>query len=383
MADSLLPDTSNLRCWAEIDLEALRHNAAVCRSLSGRNCGVMAIVKADAYGHGLERVVAALSESADWFGVANVREAERARSVTRNAPTGILILSPATPAEIEPIIAGGFSGSVSTIEEVDAYNTAASCLEMTVNLHAVADTGMGRMGAPPESFVALVSAIRDGRHTELEGIDTHFPSADEDPEFTQSQIEQFSGLLKEIAPESSCHIHLGNSAGLIGFHNETPFATLTRPGLALYGINPMNSESTPSEPELLPVMSLKTRVTLVREIPPDTSISYGRTFISSRPMTVATLGVGYGDGYLRHLSGVGAEVLIGGTRCPLLGRVTMDQIVVDVSHLNTKVRCGDVATLIGNQGEMNITANDLAAKAGTIPWEILTGITSRVERVST
>nr|MBP6784700.1 alanine racemase [Verrucomicrobiales bacterium] len=157
----------------------------------------------------------------------------------------------------------------------------------------------------------------------------------------------------------------------------TPFATLARPGLALYGISPLPE----AQVNLTPVMSLKTRVTLVRRIRPGTGISYGRTFIADREMTVATLAVGYGDGYSRHLSGKGTEVLIAGQRCPILGRVTMDQIVVDISHLTTPVKSGDEVVLIGTQGSGEITVSELAAKAGTIPWEILTGITNRVARV--
>ena len=233
------------------------------------------------------------------------------------------------------------------------------------------------MGCQPSALSALVEQIRQNAHCELEGIETHFPSADEDADFTRAQIEVFRSLLKEVNPGSGCHVHLGNSAGLIEFHARTAFATLARPGLALYGVSPLPDAAV----ALTPVMTLKTRVTLVREIPSGAGISYGRTFVSKQPMKVATLAVGYGDGYTRHLSGKKAEVLIGGSRCPVLGRVTMDQIVVDVSHLSGEVKSGDEVVLIGAQGTERITVSELAEKAGTIPWEILTGITNRVERV--
>ncbi len=337
----------------------------------------MAIVKADAYGHGLKEVVACLSDSLDWFGVANFREALRARAAAGERRPHFLILSPAIPEEIEPIVANGFSASVSLPSEVEAYATAAARLGVKACLHAVVDTGMGRMGCQPSAMAALVEQIRQNHHCQLEGIETHFPSADEDAEFTLSQIEVFRSLVQEVSPGPGCHVHLGNSAGLIGFHDRTAFTTLSRPGLAIYGVSPLADSAV----ALTPVMTLKTHVTLVREIPSGAGISYGRTFIAKRPMVVATLAVGYGDGYTRHLSGKKSDVLIGGRRCPVLGRVTMDQVVVDVSHISGSVGSGEEVVLIGTQGTEQITAGELADKAGTIPWEILTGITNRVERV--
>ncbi len=366
------------RCRAEIDLAALRHNAALCRRLAGARCGVMAIVKAGAYGHGLSEVVAALAGEVPWFGVANLREARLAHAAAQGREEGILILGPATPEEIDPLVAEGFSASVSLPGEVEAYAAAAARFGTFARLHAVVDTGMGRMGCRPEHFPDLVGRIRHERRCRLEGLASHFPSADEDEAFTRKQIRSFADLVGRIAPEPDCRIHLANSAGLLGYQGEMPFATLVRPGLALYGISPLGGVGA----GLRPVMSLRTRVTLVRDLPAGSGISYGRTFFTEDPMRVATLAAGYGDGYPRHLSGSGASVLIGGRRCPLLGRVTMDQIVVDVSEIGD-VKTGDEAVLIGSQGEEEIPAAELAAKAGTIPWEILTGITSRVERVYT
>jgi len=363
------------RCWAEIDLGALRQNAALCRSLAGPGCEMMAIVKADAYGHGLPEVVGALSGIATWFGVANLREARRTRAASNGSERGILVLGPATPEEVEPLVAEGFSGAVSLPEEVAAYESAAARLGTTARLHAVIDTGMGRMGCLPDDAGALVSAIRSNAHCQLEGLASHFPSADEDRTFTLDQIKSFKTLAAALAPGAGCQIHLGNSAGLLGFQGEMTGMTLVRPGLALYGISPFPGEGS----GLCPVMSLKTRVTLVREVPAGTGISYGRTFITERNSRIATLAVGYGDGYPRQLSGAGADVLIQGRRCPLLGRVTMDQILVDVTELPSVAR-GEEAVLMGKHGDGEITAIEIAQRADTIPWEILTGITSRVER---
>jgi alanine racemase len=336
----------------------------------------MAIVKADAYGHGLPEVVAALSGIATWFGVANLREARRTRAASAGTERGILVLGPATPEEVEPLVAEGFSGAVSLPEEVAAFESAAARLGTTARLHVVIDTGMGRMGCLPDEATALLAAIRSSPHCQLEGLASHFPSADEDRAFTLDQINRFEALVATLAPDPGCQVHLGNSAGLLGFQGGMTGMTLVRPGLALYGISPLPDEGG----GLRPVMSLKTRVTLVRDVPAGTGISYGRTFITDLDTRVATLAVGYGDGYPRHLSGAGADVLIQGRRCPLLGRVTMDQILVDVSALES-VHRGEEAVLMGRQGDEEITTSVIAALAGTIPWEVLTGITSRVQRV--
>lgn len=364
------------RCWAEVDREVLRHNAEVCAALAGPGCGIMAIVKADAYGHGLPEVVAALADRVAAFGVANLVEARRVREAAGDRLRQCLVLGPAAPDEIGPIVAEGFSGSVSQPEEVATYGEAAAQAGTRARLHAVADTGMGRIGAAVEGFPELVEAIRRHPHCDLEGLATHFPSADEDRDYTLDQIGRFKALVGSVGPEPGCQIHLANSAGLIGYASGMPFATMARPGLALYGVSPMPEMGT----DLRPAMSVKTRVTLVRKVPAGTGISYGRTFVTDRPTVVATLAAGYGDGYPRHLSGSGAEVLVGGRRCPLLGRVTMDQVMVDVSGV-AEVRAGDEAVLIGRQGDEEITASEVARLAGTIPWEVLTGITGRVVRV--
>jgi len=336
----------------------------------------MAIVKADAYGHGLEEVARELSQSVGSFGVANLSEALRIREALPALSIPVLILSPATPNELPEIVAAEFAASVSTLEEVTAFEAHAAEAGKQAILHAVADTGMGRMGIAPDQFASLVKAIQASPHCTLSGVNTHFPSADDDSEFTGKQIARFADLLGHLALPESCEIHVANSAGLLGYEDLMPFATTVRPGLALYGISPFDQ----SETELLPVLEWKTVVTLVREIDPGTSISYGRTFISEKPMRVATLGIGYGDGYSRHLSGQNASVLIAGKRCPILGRITMDQVVVDISHLDEIVKSGDEVTLVGSQGNEKITVSELAERAGTIPWAIFTGITSRVER---
>lgn len=369
------PGDAPPRSWAEVNLAAIRHNASLCRALAGRGCGIMAVVKANAYGHGIGEVAAALLGSVEWFGVANLREALRLREATQGRAERILLLGPALPGEVEGIVAAGVSASVSLPEEVEAFCAAAARVGRPARLHAVVDTGMGRIGCLPERFAAFVERIRAAPHCLLEGIASHFPSADEDANYTRDQIRRFRALAAPLASGAECLVHLANSAGLIAYPGELPFATLARPGLALYGVSPLPGAA----PDLRPALTWKTRVSLVREVPRGTGISYGRTCTTMRPSRVATLAAGYGDGYPRHLSGAGAAVLVGGRRCPLLGRVTMDQIVVDATDAGPVAR-GDEAVLMGRQGGEEIPAAELAAKAGSIPWEILTGISARVLR---
>lgn len=363
------------RCWAEINLTALTRNAAFCRSRAG--CPIIAVVKADAYGHGVTEIARALAPHAGAFGVANIREALLLREILPDPAVPILILSPATPVEIPAIVAAGICASVSTPEEVSAFNAEAARAKRRALLHAVVDTGMGRIGSTPKTFPALIESIKIHPHSLLSGIYTHFPSADEEADFTTGQIGEFARLVESLDLPENCAIHMANSAGLLEFQERMPFVTMARPGLALYGISPIESHAD----KLNPILEWKTRVALVRDVSAGTSISYGRTFVAGKPMRVATLAIGYGDGYPRHLSGKSAFVLIAGRRCPVLGRVTMDQIVVDISLVDEAVNCGDEAVLAGSQGAEKITISELARKAGTIPYEVLTGITNRVERI--
>jgi alanine racemase len=375
--------SENLRCWAEIDLSALRHNAAVASRLAGPGAGVMAIVKANAYGHGLAEAVCALRGVVAMFGVANVHEAEavNAALAADSAPEaerpGIFVLGPALPGERPAIVAGGFVPAISSLREAAAYS-ALSYLShgRPVSVHLAIDTGMGRMGIAEENIRDTIQEILRMPDLAIAGIATHLPVADEDEQFTRGQLARFQGLLagiREMCVDAS-FIHSLNSAGLFRFPHYA--GTLVRAGLMLYGSSPLPEHQA----ELRPALALKTRITLIRDLPAGHGVSYGRTFITPRPMRVATLAIGYADGCNRHLSNQGADVLIHGARCPLLGRVTMDQIMVDVSHV-AEAAIGDEAILIGSSGAQEILAAELAAKAGTIAWEIFTSIGPRVQRL--
>jgi len=370
--DSPSKSVDQLRAWAEIDLGAVAENARACSRIAGADCKVLAVIKADGYGHGIREIAAALAPLPEvfGFGVANVTEAQAiAGAIVDGQP--VLILGPVLPSEREAVVAGGFSAELSNGDEAAAFARIARSLDRRASIHVAVDTGMGRMGSMPDELAALVAAVRSSGWLQLDGIATHFPSADEDADFTREQICDFGRLVDEF--DEPILIHAANSAGVLAFSDQIGFANLVRPGLALYGVAPVKEHRE----ALTPVMSLKSRVTLVRDLPAGHSVSYGRTYITARSTTVATVGIGYGDGYPRSLSGNGADVLIAGQRCPLLGRVTMDQIMVDVSALQNRPEPGDEVVLIGGE----IDAMEIAERAGTIAWEILTGITQRVVRV--
>lgn len=382
-----------LRSWVEIDADAFRHNLEAARRLASSGTEAMpvaGVVKGNAYGHGLDLAVAALADGVDFFAVANLGEAAvirenceqlvNNRGISSQKPSGerILILGPALPDERGQIVKGRFTPIISNLEEARAYASLVPPGER-FPVHLAVDTGMGRIGVWHEEALPLAKAIVALPGLELEGVATHLPAADEDRPGTLAELalwRTFLLRLKESGITPRYH-HAYNSAGTIGYSaTAAENGNLIRPGLMLYGISPL-----PEFQSLLrPVLAWKTRITLIRDVPAGRSLSYGRTFVTPAPMRVATLGTGYADGYFRQLSGTGADVLISGRRCPLLGRVTMDQILVDITKA-PEVTTGDEAVLIGRQGDGEILASELAEKAQTIPWHIFTAITARVKRV--
>ena len=381
------------RCWAEIDLGALRHNAGVVRRQIGPRPKIMAIVKANGYGHGVENVAQALFGNAsrnpknatyadlppvvEMFGVANLREAVQLGEIAD--PSRVFILGAALPFEREEIVRRGFVVTISSLEEALAYDELSQRLckpSLGQKVHLVVDSGMGRMGAWKEESVELARQVLSQTKLRLLGVATHLPVPDEDEDFTQKELRSFELIVNDLEQNGVARplVHSLNSAGVIRFAEHA--SDMVRVGLMLYGCSPVPE----FQEKLKPVMALKTRVTLVREIPAGRGISYGRTFITQAPTKVATLAIGYADGYQRALSNKGTDVLIGGKRCKVLGRVTMDQIMADVTDV-PGVDCGSEAVLIGQQGGEQIFASELAEKAGTISWEIFTGIKNRVERV--
>ena len=356
------------RAWVEIDTAALVENLAFAREASG--CGIMAVVKAGAYGHGLEVISRVLEKSGvEFLGVANIGEARRIREA--GVSSRIYLLGATWEEEREEIVARNITPCVSSVEETAAFNAIAARRGVRLAVHIAVDTGMGRGGFLAEGITENFAELAAMGSLEIEGIASHLSSADEDEDFTWRQIRSFEETVERLGgPGKFRWRHLSNSAGILGY--PVNCLNLARPGLMLYGISPI-----PGYQEALKnVMTLKSRVTLVRTLPAGHGVSYGRSFVTTRPTRVATVGIGFGDGYPRHVSGKGAEVFIRGAKHPVLGRVTMDQIMVGLPD-DSDVRCGDEVELFG----ANIPVASVAAQADTIAWEILTGITPRVQRI--
>ncbi|HHW28151.1 MAG TPA: alanine racemase [Syntrophomonadaceae bacterium] len=365
--------------WAEIDLDALKNNVQEMRRITDPSAQLMAVVKANGYGHGLEQTArTALQCGATWLGVALLQEAVTLRDKGITAP--ILILGYTPVEDAAEVISHDISQTIFTVEDARAFAAVAHRLGKKAKVHIKIDTGMGRLGFCPQGdTLDKICSLSQLPDLEIEGIFTHFATADEaDKSFAEEQFMRFQQLLKQLAVR---HIyikwrHCANSAAVI----DLPYThlDLVRPGIALYGYYPspyVNRDLV----KLLPVMSLKARVALVKEVAGGCSISYGRKYIVKKKTSIATIPLGYGDGYSRLFSNQG-EVLIRGKRAPVVGRVCMDQLMVDVGHL-PDVQQGDEVVLLGRQEGEEITADELAGKLGTISYEVLCMISERVPRV--
>lgn len=359
------------RAWVEVDVEAIAHNLNIARRAAG-GAQVMPVVKANAYGHGLETVARRLDgEGPAFFGVANVGEARRlAHAEVRTRP---FILGPTPPQEREEILLRSWGCTVSTMDEAEHFEQLASMYDRTMTVHLAVDTGMGREGFLPEQLGSVAPRLKALSHLRVEGVMSHFPSADEEPEFTRAQAGVFADCVRELrAHFDLSYCHIAASAGLLNY--EIPVANMVRPGLIIYGVSPVES---PWAAELRLTLRLLSRVVVVRELPAGHGVSYGRSWVTPAPTRVATVGIGYADGWSRRLGGAaGACVSIAGQQCPVLGRVTMDMLMVDVSALPA-VAAGDEAELIGACRPVQRVADC----AGTIPWEIFTGLGVRLPRV--
>jgi len=367
-----------LRCWAEIDLAALERNLKLIRASLPPHMRYVAVVKADAYGHGLHHVAARLMHAgADLFAVANISEAAALRELGPGWP--ILILSPLLPGEEPALVDHDLAATVSSQDEVDRFDAAARAAGRTLSVHVKIDTGMGRAGVWHQEASALLEKLSAARHLKLAGVFTHFASPDDDPAFTAEQRQRFLAALGRVPALNlaDLFVHADNSAGIGTLPGASPFNAV-RVGLLQFGVLP-HPHSLLAQVHTEPVFSFHTRVALVKRLPAGTSISYGRTHVLARDSIVAILAAGYADGLPRAASNRGA-VLIQGRRCPILGRITMDQTVVDVTDL-PDVTGGEQATLVGRQGRQEITLTEFSQAADTIPWETLTSVTKRVPRI--
>lgn len=364
------------RTWAEIDLTAIKHNLASIKKLIGPRTALMAVVKANAYGHGMAEVARAASEAgAVFFGVASLEEALELRQSGINAPVLVLGYIPARYASI--VIENTISTTVFDVDTALAYSRAAGTKK--AKLHIKLDTGMGRIGfIPGEKAVSDIETISRLPGIEIEGIYTHFAVADrKDKSYTNRQLSLFRQMTDELEARGvkPVYRHAANSAAIMDMP-ETKF-DMVRSGIITYGLYPSN-EVQRKNLKLTPAMRLKSRVTMVKTLQKGESVSYGCTFTSPSDMTIATVAAGYADGYNRSLSNR-AWAAIRRQRVPLIGTVCMDQCMFDVTEISN-VKTGDEITLFGRP-EDGITVDDLAGIAKTINYELVCLITPRVPRV--
>lgn len=379
--------------WAEIDLNAIKANLnAIKRKVGNRK--VIAVIKANAYGHGVIPVAKAIANQADIFAVATVDEAICLREV--GIASAILNLFGIFPDQVEAVLRYDISQTVCKLEVCEALSDCASRMSKKANIHVKVNTGMNRIGIHYSEAPEFVKRIHGMPNLNLEGIYTHFSCADElDKGYTLLQLERFNKVLAQIAKIPPCpplakggegefsHSvsnqsilkHAANSPAILDL--PATYFDAVRPGIILYGLYP--SEEVSKSIPLKPALSWKARVTYIKRVGCGEKIGYRWTYTTDKPATIATLPVGYADGFRRTLSNKG-EVLIKGTRAKVVGRVCMDQIMCDVTHISN-VKVGDEAVIIGKQGDDEITADEVADKSSTISYEVLCGIGSRVKRI--
>jgi alanine racemase len=369
-------DSDGRWAWAEVDPAAIEHNVAVVRAAAG-GVPVWAVVKADGYGHGaLVAAEAALHGGAAGLCVALVQEGVQLRNVGVSAP--VLVFGEQPPAELDAAVRNGLTSTVYSLRQVAALDAVACAAGMVHPVHLKIDSGMHRVGCNPDDALSIAAAVGAAPGLRLEGVYSHLAVADEpDHPVTAEQVAVFDALLARLA-HAGIHpplVHLANSAGALA--HPSARRSLVRPGIALYGISPGAGVDRHAA-ALRPALSLHARVSMVRRVRAGEGISYGLRHTFSTDTTVAVLPIGYADGVPRRLFAVGAEVLLGGCRRPIVGVVTMDQMMVDMG--DDDVAVGDRAVLIGRQGDDEITAVEWADLLGTIGYEIVCGISRRIER---
>ena len=373
-----MPPLPQARCWVDIDLAALERNLRRTKAGLPQGIRYVAVVKADAYGHGIHPVVSRLIQcGADIFAVANIMEGAQIREIGSGWP--ILVLSPVLPGEEDALLDYDLIATISTQEEANRFNEFAQKQNTQLPVHIKIDTGMGRSGVWHSEAHDLLATCNKLQHLRIEGLYTHFADASGDPGFTQHQRDLFlqsTADFREQHDGEPLLIHADSSSSLESIGGNSP-VNAVRVGLLQYGVPP-NPESILANVQVEPVLSFYTKVGLVKTLPAGTGISYGRTHILEKDTTIAVLAGGYGDGIPLSLSNCG-EVLVDGHRLPILGRVTMDQTIVDASKL-PNLFPGQTATLIGQDQGKEISLPDFAARANSIPYECLCSITKRVQR---
>lgn len=377
----MTPDRTQRPTWAEIDLDALAFNYHSIRDFVGRNVEFMAVVKADAYGHGAARCAKRLEhEGADWFAVATIEEGVELRNAGIESP--ILILGGVWPGQGELFIRHRLTPTLFTVGQLEELERAAGRVAEPIAIHIKIDTGMGRVGFRHDHVAEIVGNLPRFPNLRVEGLMTHFATADDlDSDFTDIQMERFRGavdLFKRSGIEPK-YTDMANSPAAIGVPGSR--AGLVRIGGILYGLGDDVLPRNIDKPDLRPVMSLHSRIAQLRAVPAGESIGYDRTYRTERGSRIATIPIGYHDGLRRGLSNRG-RVIVNGKPAPIAGRVSMDWTTIDVTDVPEAAE-GDHVTIIGRDGAASITAADIAAELSTISYEVTCGIGSRVPRIYT
>ncbi len=361
---------------SEVDLKAIEHNFRLLKKMAAAHTELLPVIKGDAYGHGMLQVAALLDHlGVRFFGVSDVEEGMTLRLA--GFKQNILLFESTLPEDAPLIIEYNLTPTICTHQLAASLNALAKKQGKKVAVHVEVDTGMGRLGVwHTEAKEFIQELLARNHYLSVQGLFTHFPSAEHDRRFTQKQIENLYNVVMALDRDGHIvpFVHAANSMGLADYR--TNILNLARPGLMLYGLYP--HERLIPKLNLRPALSIKSKIMFVKKISQGRSISYGRTFVAPRNMTVATIAIGYKDGYARSLSNL-ARVLVAGKRCAVLGRVTMDQIMIDVTRV-AKVNVGQEVVLLGSQGRQSITAEELASWAKTISYEIVTNLGNRLNR---
>lgn len=365
--------------WAEIDLDALAWNFRAMRERVGPDVMVMGVMKADAYGHGAAECARRLeAEGAQWFGVATPEEGLALRRAGLTRP--VLSFGGFWEGQSETCVAEGIVPVVYRLDMAEAFDAAARAAGVVADVHVKIDTGMGRLGVRFDEAAEFAERLRRFRNIRVDGLMTHFAAADEPRRdcFTTDQLARFRAGVAAFKSRgfNPTYEHMANSAATLA-HPETR-GNMVRPGGVLYGLWRDVLPPLADAPELRPVMSLRTHVTLLKRVHTGETLGYGCTYEAAREMTVATVPAGYADGYARALSNRG-RVIIKGVYAPVVGRVSMDLTLVDVTGVEG-VRVGEPVTMLGADAGLLLPAEDLAQTAGTLSYEITCGVSARVPR---
>jgi len=370
----------NVPVWAEINLQAIAHNVRQLAGVISPDTGLMAVVKANAYGHGAVQVArTALQNGAIYLGVARVAEGEALRQAGIEAP--VLVLGYTPPASYPSLLRNNLAQTISSLGEAGELSAAAAREGKKAVIHIKADTGMSRLGFRSTDTGAErdILSIASLPHLEVEGIFTHFAAADsKNKDYTMAQWSKFNDLLQSLAVKGLGfrYRHAANSAAIIDLPETN--LDMVRAGIAMYGAYP-SAEVKKNRVSLQPAMTVKALVAHAKKVPAGTGISYGVTYTTPEQTMVATIPAGYADGYSRLLSSRG-EVLVRGRRAPVIGRICMDQFMVDVGRIPGVIP-GEEVVLLGRQNGEEISADELAAKTGTISYEVFCMINARVPRI--